>query len=503
MSNPGLSTEATCIEACASLCPRRTTAALRRTHTAVTVEPSAGDRSLRPITVEVPEADLADLRVTRFPERETVDNDSQGVPPALMQDRKRHCATEHDWGKSEARLNAVPSFMSEIDALAIHFVHVRSKHEEALPLVVCHGWPHSIVEQMKLLGPLTDPTAHGASASDAFHVVIFSMPAYGFSGKPTTVGWGPVRIDKAYVELMRRLGYLTGVTDMTRGTDGSGWDRSDAPLDSDEGVCTALVLAARRGQETRVLELGDASFRRADGEGIAVADYALAVLYNGLGRYETALAAARRSCAHEDWELFPWAVAELAEASARSGAIHVAVAAVRRLDERAPADRTDSALGVQARSHALLNDHRGAELFYRESIERLGGSRIGFELARTQLLYGEWLRRRSRRVDARKQLRAAHATFSHLGAVGFGERALRELVATGETVRKRSVDTRYALTAQERLIARLAGEGYTNREIGTNLFLSPRTVEWHLGKVFTKLGVCSRRSLREALPDDE
>lgn len=293
------------------------------------------------------------------------------------------------------------------------------------------------------------------------------------------------------------------ITDLIRQTDGSAWDRTDAPVGPDEVMYTSLMLAALRGQERRALELGEASPNadaRGDSAGIALADYARAVLYNGLGRYQTALAAARGACQDEELGLFPWAVAELAEASARTGALDVAVAAVRRLEERTPADSTDWALGVQARTRALLNDHGDAEVLYREAIERLAGSRIGFDLARTQLLYGEWLRRRSRRVDGREQLRAAHATFSQIGADGFAERARRELLATSETVRRRSVETRYALTAQEALIARLAGEGYTNREIGTELYLSPRTVEWHLRKVFTKLGVDSRRCLREAPP---
>src|SRR3954451_9058016 len=177
----------------------------------VMVERPAGDTTIRPFTVEIPEADLEDLRkrvaATRFPERETVEDESQGVPLALMQDLARYWATEYDWRKCEARLNAVPNFLTEIDGLDIHFIHVRSKDEDALPLVVCHGWPGSIVEQLKLIGRLTDPTAHGASASDAFHVVIPSMPGYGFSGKPTTTGWGPVNIGKAYVKLMKRLGY--------------------------------------------------------------------------------------------------------------------------------------------------------------------------------------------------------------------------------------------------------------------------------------------------------
>jgi pimeloyl-ACP methyl ester carboxylesterase len=178
---------------------------------AVTVDPSAGDKLVRPFTIEIAETDLEDLRAritaTRFPDQETVADDSQGVPLALMQDLARYWATEYDWRECEARLNAVPNFITEIDGVDIHFIHVRSRHEDALPLVVCHGWPGSIVEQLKIIGPLTDPTAHGASAADAFHVVIPSMPGYGFSGKPTSSGWDAVRIGKAYVELMKRLGY--------------------------------------------------------------------------------------------------------------------------------------------------------------------------------------------------------------------------------------------------------------------------------------------------------
>ena len=176
-----------------------------------TRDETAAGAAIRPFKIQFPEADLEDLRAriaaTRFPERETVDDDSQGVPLALMQDLARYWATEYDWRKCEARMNAVPNFITEIDGLDIHFIHVRSKHEDALPIVVCHGWPGSIIEQLKLIGRLTDPTAHGASASDAFHVVIPSMPGYGFSGKPTATGWDPVQVGKAYVELMKRLGY--------------------------------------------------------------------------------------------------------------------------------------------------------------------------------------------------------------------------------------------------------------------------------------------------------
>jgi len=175
---------------------------------AVTTDTSA---AIRPFHVHFPDEALEDLRsrvaATRWPDKETVDDESEGVPLALMQDLARYWSTQYDWRKVEARLNALPQFITEIDGLDIHFIHVRSKHEDALPLVVCHGWPGSIIEQLKLIGPLTDPTAHGASASDAFHVVIPSMPGYGFSGKPTSTGWDPVHIGKAYVQLMRRLGY--------------------------------------------------------------------------------------------------------------------------------------------------------------------------------------------------------------------------------------------------------------------------------------------------------
>ena len=178
---------------------------------AVMTERSAGDTTIRPFTVEFPEAELEDLRAriaaTRFPEKETVEDDSQGVPLALMQDLARYWATDYDWRKCEARLNAVPNFITEIDGLDIHFIHVRSKHEDALPIVVCHGWPGSIVEQLKLIGRLTDPTAHGASASDAFHVVIPSMPGYGFSGKPTDDGLG----SRAHRQGLRRAHEAPGL----------------------------------------------------------------------------------------------------------------------------------------------------------------------------------------------------------------------------------------------------------------------------------------------------
>jgi pimeloyl-ACP methyl ester carboxylesterase len=166
---------------------------------------------IRPFHVDIPQEELAGLRrrinVTRWPERETVTDDSQGVPLATMQELARYWGTDYDWSACEAKLNAVPHFITEIYALDIHFIHVRSQHDDALPLIVTHGWPGSIIEQLKIIDPLTNPTAHGASASDAFHVVIPSLPGYGFSGKPTATGWDPTRIARAWVTLMKRLGY--------------------------------------------------------------------------------------------------------------------------------------------------------------------------------------------------------------------------------------------------------------------------------------------------------
>jgi pimeloyl-ACP methyl ester carboxylesterase len=173
---------------------------------------TVGERvAAEPFRVDVPEEDLVDLRqritATKWPEKETVPDDSQGVPLATMQKLARYWATEYDWRNCEAELNALPQFITEIDGLDIHFIHVRSQHEDALPLVVNHGWPGSVIEQLKIIDRLTDPTAHGASAGDAFHIVIPSMPGYGFSGKPTGTGWGPERMARAWAELMKRLGY--------------------------------------------------------------------------------------------------------------------------------------------------------------------------------------------------------------------------------------------------------------------------------------------------------
>ena len=167
--------------------------------------------AVRPFQVNIPDAELTELRkrvkATRFPERETVRDFSQGVPLDTVEKLARYWATEYDWRKVETRLNAVPNFITEIDGLDIHFIHVRSKHVNALPIIITHGWPGSVVEQLKLIEPLTNPTTHGGTAADAFDVVIPSIPGYGFSGKPTSSGWGPERIAHAWVVLMKRLGY--------------------------------------------------------------------------------------------------------------------------------------------------------------------------------------------------------------------------------------------------------------------------------------------------------
>src|ERR1700734_4467847 len=169
------------------------------------------DTTVRPFRVGFPDPELTELRrrinATRWPERETVADDSQGVRLAMMQDLARYWATDYDWRPCEAKLNALPNFLTEIDGLDIHFIHVRSQHEDALPLIVTHGWPGSIIEQLKIIDPLTNPTAHGASAADAFHVVIPSLPGHGLSGKPSATGWDPVRIARAWGVLMKRLGY--------------------------------------------------------------------------------------------------------------------------------------------------------------------------------------------------------------------------------------------------------------------------------------------------------
>ena len=197
------------------------------------VSAATEDTTIRPFRINVPEEELTNLRrrvaATRWPDPETVADDLQGVPLATMQELARHWATDYDWRKVEAKLNALPQFITQIDGLDIHFIHVRSRHENAMPLIVTHGWPGSVIEQLKIIDPLTNPTAHGANASDAFDLVIPSMPGYGFSGKPTTTGWGPERIARAWIVLMKRLGYTRFVAQ------GGDWGSAGLALDGQTG----------------------------------------------------------------------------------------------------------------------------------------------------------------------------------------------------------------------------------------------------------------------------
>ena len=274
------------------------------------------------------------------------------------------------------------------------------------------------------------------------------------------------------------------------------------------GPYAAIALAAMRGREAEASELIDGVIAQANagGQGTAVqyAHWARSVLMNGLGRYEEALAAAVEASEHTP-ELFiaSWALSELIEAATRTDRMELATGALERLGEHVAAADADWALGIHARSRALVSERDAAEPLHRNAIERLGRTRLRPELGRAHLLYGEWLRRENRRVDARAQLRAAHGLFVTIGMEAFAERARGELLATGERVRKRTVEARDELTPQELQIARLARDGLSNPEIGARLFLSPRTAEWHLRKVFTKLGIHSRQELSRALPSSD
>jgi DNA-binding CsgD family transcriptional regulator len=262
----------------------------------------------------------------------------------------------------------------------------------------------------------------------------------------------------------------------------------------------ALLLAAWRGNPADAVGLIEAAIAegsaRGEGRLLGLAGYAGVLLYNGLGRYEEAFAAGRQACEHEDLGFYGWCLIELIEAATRTGEQEAAAAAIRQLEVRADASETDWGLGVLASARALLADDQLAESLFAEAIERFGRTSIVVQLARTHLRYGEWLRRVNRRLDARRHLTEAHAMFTRMGADAFAERTRRELVALGEKVRKQPVRSGDELTAQEAQIARLAAEGLTNQEIGAQLFISTHTVEWHLRKVFVKLGITSRRQLR-------
>jgi DNA-binding CsgD family transcriptional regulator len=277
-------------------------------------------------------------------------------------------------------------------------------------------------------------------------------------------------------------------------------ENADAPV-----LGTSLVLAAWRGQEVRASELMAAAREdtaaEEDHRASSLAEYAKALLCNGFGRYQEASAAATRASIHEDRGLYPRALLELVEAGARSNAQEVASEGLDRLEAWARASGTDWALGIRARSAALLTEGGQAEDLYLEAIDLLGrSSGMSPHLARARLVYGEWLRRENRRVDARVQFRAAHEVFSRISVEGFAERTVRELLATGETARKRTDEARAFLTPQEAQIARLAQDGFSNPEIGAQLFISPRTVQYHLRKVFLKLEISSRHQLGRVAP---
>ena len=292
-------------------------------------------------------------------------------------------------------------------------------------------------------------------------------------------------------------GQLTAAVALTQEADAIAVATGNAPL-----MFARLVLDAWRGVEAEAMQHISAGLGGGtEGTVPALAGYATAILNNGLARYEAAMDGARRGSDDGDWGYAGACLPELVEAATRCGRPDVAAAALSRLEQRTQAAGTDWALGVLARARALLSEGEDTERDYRDAIARLERTRIRVELARAHLLYGEWLRRENRRVDAREQLRTAHEMFGDFGADAFAERARRELLATGETVRRRTSETRDVLTPQEAQIAYLAGEGHTNPEIGAQLFISPRTVEYHLRKVFEKLDISSRKALRGALPD--
>ncbi len=312
----------------------------------------------------------------------------------------------------------------------------------------------------------------------------------------------------ALVQLQFALNFLA-VNELLAGelTAAAAWADEDRVIAGATGNAPvgygAMLLAAFRGREVPAAELFEDTARDAAGRGqlrlVTLADYGRAVLYNGLGRHDAALAAARRVFDHDVVGFQGLVTTELAEAASRTGDEEQLRAAAARSADRASAARTAEALGLDARVRALGSTGSDADRLHRESIACLDGTPLRVDLARGHLLYGEWLRREGRRVDARAHLHTAHEQLSAMGLEAFADRARRELQATGETARKRTVETTGELTAQEFQIARLAGEGYSNPEIGTRLFLSPRTVEWHLRKIFGKLGISSRRQLRDVV----
>jgi DNA-binding CsgD family transcriptional regulator len=283
-------------------------------------------------------------------------------------------------------------------------------------------------------------------------------------------------------------------------------DEADEIADATESaemVFGRILLAGCQGDEQQglaVIEAAEtAAIARNEGVVLTFGEHARALLYNGLGQHAAAVVPAESASARDELMVSVWSLPELVEAAARCGDVELAADATKRLAERTTAAGTNLAHGIQARASALVSDGEAAEELYREAVERLGRCRIALDLGRAHLLYGEWLRREQRRVDARKQLRAAHEMFASMGATAFAERARRELLATGETVGARTLEAAARLTAQEAQIAQMASDGLSNPEIGARLFISPRTVQYHLRKVFVKLDVSSRNQLHKAL----
>jgi DNA-binding CsgD family transcriptional regulator len=312
-----------------------------------------------------------------------------------------------------------------------------------------------------------------------------------------TLSWLPFGLDYL-AEIHIQAGQLsTAEALLTEG------ERVDPGIRAATLPYVSLLLAAWRGDAPTAAQLTEVMVRGASawGEGAALtyAEYANAVLHNGLGNYAPAAEAAHQASAVDELVISPWALYELVEAAVRSDQRGRAAVAADRLSGIAAASGSDWACGAAARSRALLASGRAAEEEYREAVERLSRTRMTTHLARARLSYGEWLRRENRRIDARNQLRPAFEAFASMGTQAWAERARRELLATGEKVRKRTGDTRAELTPQEEEIAQLARDGRTNQEIGAQLFIGARTVEWHLRKVFTKLDISSRRELDQAL----
>ncbi len=325
-------------------------------------------------------------------------------------------------------------------------------------------------------------------------------------------GWE--RISDRHLQLVRETGALgelpialghRGQMHVFAGELALAASRHDAILEANELTGTHLApyhgvgMVAMRGREDearRFFETARAEvIERGEGAGLSFTDWAEAVLYNGLGRYAESLTASRRVLDRAELVPVSWAMPELIEAAVRTGARELAAKTDRQLSDRTRASGTDWALGIAARSHALVVDDGHADDLYVEAIERLTRTRVAVDLARAHLLYGEWLRRQPRRVDARRELRAAHEMFTDFGMEAFAERARIELQAAGERARRRTVDALTQLTPQEEEISRLVAQGSTNREIAAHLFISPSTVEYHLHKAFRKLGVRSRTEL--------